>query len=261
MVHGHWSGGEARPGRAVALHRRGEARVLRARRRRLRRGRAGRRQGARRVPRRADRRDPACPSACRCRASRSTRTCGPSTTCGPAPRSTATTSAITGASGGGNQSMYAGAWDDRIKAVVPVCSVGNYQAYLGAACCMCEVVPGALRFTEEWGVLGLVAPRGPDGRQRDRRTPSSSPSPSRTSRSPWPSRSIKLFDKAGQPPPHRLRIEARLQPPDARGHVRLDDPPPQGRRRRVADPRARDQDRRPRSPPLLPGRLPAPTTS
>ena len=66
---------------------------------------------------------------------------------------------ITGASGGGNQTMYAGAWDERFKAVVPVCSVGNYQAYLGAACCMCEVVPGALQFTEEWGVLGLTAPR------------------------------------------------------------------------------------------------------
>lgn len=67
---------------------------------------------------------------------------------------------ITGASGGGNQTMYAGAWDTRFGAAVPVCSVGNYQAYLGAACCMCEVVPGALRFTEEWGVLGLTAPRG-----------------------------------------------------------------------------------------------------
>jgi len=67
--------------------------------------------------------------------------------------------AITGASGGGNQTMYAGAWDDRFGAVVPVCSVGNYQAYLGTACCMCEVVPGALRFTEEGGVLGLTAPR------------------------------------------------------------------------------------------------------
>src|SRR5437867_8420177 len=31
---------------------------------------------------------------------------------------------ITGASGGGNQSMYAGALDDRIRAIVPVCSVG-----------------------------------------------------------------------------------------------------------------------------------------
>ncbi len=66
---------------------------------------------------------------------------------------------ITGASGGGNQTMYAGAWDERFQAVVPVCSVGNYQAYLGAACCMCEVVPGALQFTEEWGVLALTAPR------------------------------------------------------------------------------------------------------
>lgn len=66
---------------------------------------------------------------------------------------------ITGASGGGNQSMYAGAFDERVKAVVPVCSVGNYQAYLGAACCMCEVVPSGLSFTEEWGVLGLTAPR------------------------------------------------------------------------------------------------------
>ena len=66
---------------------------------------------------------------------------------------------ITGASGGGNQSMYAGALDERFGAVVPVCSVGNYQAYLRAACCVCEVLPGALRFTEEGEVLGLVAPR------------------------------------------------------------------------------------------------------
>jgi dienelactone hydrolase len=66
---------------------------------------------------------------------------------------------ITGASGGGNQSMYAGALDERLGAVVPVCSVGTYRAYLKAACCVCEVLPGALEFTEEGGVLGLVAPR------------------------------------------------------------------------------------------------------
>jgi dienelactone hydrolase len=66
---------------------------------------------------------------------------------------------ITGASGGGNQTMYAGALDERFAAVVPVCSVGTYQAYLKAACCVCEVLPGALRFTEEGDVLGLVAPR------------------------------------------------------------------------------------------------------
>lgn len=66
---------------------------------------------------------------------------------------------VTGASGGGNQTMYAGALDERFGAVVPVCSVGRYQAYLKAACCVCEVLPGALRFTEEGDVLGLVAPR------------------------------------------------------------------------------------------------------
>jgi cephalosporin-C deacetylase-like acetyl esterase len=66
---------------------------------------------------------------------------------------------ITGASGGGNQTMYAGALDERFRAVVPVCSVGRYQAYLRAACCVCEVVPGALTFTEEGDVLGLTAPR------------------------------------------------------------------------------------------------------
>lgn len=66
---------------------------------------------------------------------------------------------VTGASGGGNQSMYVGAIDERLKCVVPVCSVGTYQAYLGAACCMCEVTPSALSYAEESAVLALVAPR------------------------------------------------------------------------------------------------------
>jgi dienelactone hydrolase len=66
---------------------------------------------------------------------------------------------ITGASGGGNQTMYAGALDERFRAVVPVCSVGTYQAYLHAACCVCEVLPGGLRLAEEGDVLALVAPR------------------------------------------------------------------------------------------------------
>lgn len=67
---------------------------------------------------------------------------------------------ITGASGGGNQTLYAGAFDERFGCVVPTCSVGTYDSYLGAACCMCEVVPGAVRFTEEGDVLGLAAGRG-----------------------------------------------------------------------------------------------------
>lgn len=67
---------------------------------------------------------------------------------------------ITGASGGGNQSMYAGCYDERISAIIPCCSVGTYDSYLTTACCMCEVVPNALTFAEEWGILGLAAPRG-----------------------------------------------------------------------------------------------------
>jgi pimeloyl-ACP methyl ester carboxylesterase len=66
---------------------------------------------------------------------------------------------VTGASGGGNQTMYAGAMDERLQAVVPVCSVGTYQSYLHAVCCVCEVLPAALRFAEEGDVLALVAPR------------------------------------------------------------------------------------------------------
>src|SRR5262249_11701529 len=66
---------------------------------------------------------------------------------------------VTGASGGGNQTMYAGALGERLKDVVPVCSGGHYQSFLHVGCCVCEVLPGALTFTEEGDVLGLVAPR------------------------------------------------------------------------------------------------------
>ena len=96
----------------------------------------------------------------RCRACRSTRTAGPSITSARGPRSTPTGSASPGPAAAATRRCTPARWIDGLKAVVPVCSVGNYQAYLGTACCMCEVVPGALTFTEEWGVLGLVAPKG-----------------------------------------------------------------------------------------------------
>ncbi|MDR3621493.1 MAG: acetylxylan esterase [Paludisphaera borealis] len=67
--------------------------------------------------------------------------------------------AITGASGGGNQSLYAGATDDRFKAVVPVCGVGTYEAYLQAACCVCEVNPGGLSYGLTGDLLAMIAPR------------------------------------------------------------------------------------------------------
>ncbi len=66
---------------------------------------------------------------------------------------------VTGASGGGNQTMYIAALDERVKAAVPVCSVGSYDSYVRSANCFCELMPGGLNFTEEAGVIALVAPR------------------------------------------------------------------------------------------------------
>ena len=65
----------------------------------------------------------------------------------------------TGASGGGNQTMYLAAMDERIKAAVPVCSVGSYECYLYEPNCCCETLPGGLEVTEMGGILALTAPR------------------------------------------------------------------------------------------------------
>lgn len=65
----------------------------------------------------------------------------------------------TGASGGGNQTMWLAAMDERITAAVPVVSVGTFQAYVMGVNCVCECLPNGLNFTEESGILGLIAPR------------------------------------------------------------------------------------------------------
>src|SRR5262249_41471483 len=67
--------------------------------------------------------------------------------------------AITGASGGGNQTLYAGATDERLKAVIPVCGIGTYDAYLSAACCVCEINGGGAIYTTTGDLLAMVAPR------------------------------------------------------------------------------------------------------
>jgi len=65
----------------------------------------------------------------------------------------------TGASGGGNQTMWLSIIDDRVKASVPVVSVGTFESYVMNSNCICELLPDGLTFTEEAGALGLVAPR------------------------------------------------------------------------------------------------------
>lgn len=67
--------------------------------------------------------------------------------------------AITGASGGGNQSLYAGATDPRLAAVVPVCGVGTLESYIGTGCCVCETLAGGLTFATTGDLLALIAPR------------------------------------------------------------------------------------------------------
>jgi len=65
---------------------------------------------------------------------------------------------VTGASGGGNQTMWIAAFDERVKAAVPVVSVGTFESYVTNPNCICEVFPFGLTFMEEWAVLALMAP-------------------------------------------------------------------------------------------------------
>ncbi|MEO5998144.1 MAG: acetylxylan esterase [Chitinophagaceae bacterium] len=65
----------------------------------------------------------------------------------------------TGASGGGNQTMWLAAIDERVKAAMPVVSVGTFESYIMRSNCICELLPDGLTFTEEAGVIALVAPR------------------------------------------------------------------------------------------------------
>lgn len=65
----------------------------------------------------------------------------------------------TGASGGGMQSMYLPALDDRLAGAVPVCYISSYYQHIGATACVGEVVRGVLNYTDQWELLGMHAPR------------------------------------------------------------------------------------------------------
>ena len=62
----------------------------------------------------------------------------------------------TGASGGGNQTMWLSAVDERVKADVPVVSVGTFESYIMESNCICEQLPDGLTFTEEAGIVALA---------------------------------------------------------------------------------------------------------
>jgi hypothetical protein len=65
----------------------------------------------------------------------------------------------TGASGGGNQTMWLSAIDERVKACMPVVSVGTFESAVMGSNCICELLIDGLTFTEASGVLALIAPR------------------------------------------------------------------------------------------------------
>lgn len=67
--------------------------------------------------------------------------------------------AATGASGGGNQTMWLTALDERIDVSLPVVSVGTFDSYILGHNCVCEVLPDGLVHSEMAGALALLVPR------------------------------------------------------------------------------------------------------
>ena len=70
---------------------------------------------------------------------------------------------ITGCSGGGNQTMYTAAMDERIAVAVPVCSVSTLRGQIftpNGIGCQCECIPDLMRYGLENAVVcALIAPR------------------------------------------------------------------------------------------------------
>jgi hypothetical protein len=107
----------------------------------------------------------------------------------------------TGASGGGNQTMWFSAMEERVKAAVPVVSVGTFESYIMRSNCICELLVDGLTFTEEAGVLALSRAIMPCNHKKD-----SNPTffPSEMLRSYGNAK--KIFDMKGEPDHISYRI-------------------------------------------------------
>lgn len=68
--------------------------------------------------------------------------------------------AITGNSGGGTVSLFAGAIDQRVSVTVPSCYFCTFEGSIGTIeHCDCNYIPGIMRLGEMYDVAGLITPR------------------------------------------------------------------------------------------------------
>ncbi len=65
----------------------------------------------------------------------------------------------TGASGGGNQTFWISILDDRVKAAVPVVSIGTFGSYILNSNCVCELLPSGLKYFETKDLIFSIAPK------------------------------------------------------------------------------------------------------
>jgi dienelactone hydrolase len=72
----------------------------------------------------------------------------------------ATKVVVTGQSGGGTYSIWAGAMDPRIAAVAPCCAFCTFEhSIMSVHHCPCNYLPGVVDLCEFYDVAGLIAPR------------------------------------------------------------------------------------------------------
>ena len=68
--------------------------------------------------------------------------------------------ACMGQSGGGTVTYYAACLDNRIKAIMPSCSVCNYKDSIGSIDhCVCNFIPGVMNHFDMGDLAGLIAPK------------------------------------------------------------------------------------------------------